>query len=387
MKKLFTLVVGAMVALPTFAQTQKGQSITSGSVNLSFNRGNLDDNKITTYSAGFLVNRGHFVKDNWLFGYTGGFSYTYGEAKSDGLNFTSSITAPSFSVEAGLLLRRYWPILDRLHVYAGGGLGGNLFKSRYNDRAFSGGTIVRESTASSSNWQLRLNGQVGALYTLTNRIAIEAGISNDFPTGLYNANFGVAILAGKQRATTSNLSDFTAPQTQKGRWLLGASASSSGNSQTTEDTGTSRQSTATTGLSAGYFVSNNRLVGLALGYSANRQGNADAPGAVGYAATANLFVRSYMGISRLRPFIEGSGGYGIDRSVASNTVGARHVGASVSAGLAYMAGERFIIQTTLGSLDGRYNWYPTEGEGSVISNYTINARATTLSNISVAYSL
>ncbi|RYF63815.1 MAG: hypothetical protein EOO39_27835, partial [Cytophagaceae bacterium] len=221
MKKLFTLVVGAMVALPTFAQIQKGQSLTSGSANLSFNRGSLDKDKATTYSAGFLVNRGHFVKDSWLFGYTAGFTYTYGETKSDNLNFTSSTTEPSFNVQSGLLLRRYWTILDRLHVYAGGGLGGNLFQYRYNDRAFFGGTIVRESTASTSNWQLRLNGQVGALYTLTNRIAIEAGISNDFPTRLSNANFGVAILAGKQRTTASSLMDFDAPQTQKGHWVLG----------------------------------------------------------------------------------------------------------------------------------------------------------------------
>ncbi|NID12481.1 outer membrane beta-barrel protein [Fibrivirga algicola] len=386
MKRLFVLIFVGLLGRPSVAQTQKGQSITSGNVNLSFDRGHLDSDKRVSYSAGFLINRGRFVRDNWLLGGTLGFSY--GQTTYDNSNSSTSLKSTANSVSAGIFLRRYWPILDRLYVYAGGGLGSYQFKSNYTNNV-TFGTSIRESSGASSNWQLNATGQLGALYTLTNRIAIEMGISNEFPTGLYNANFGVAILAGNKSTSIPVLPDFEAPQTRKGRWLLGVSANVTGTStsQVNDERISSVQSSATTGVSAGNFVKDNLIAGVAINYSANRLGDADAPGAVNYSLAAVPFVRSYRGASRLRPFVEGRGEYGIIKSETNTVVGTRYVGAGISAGLAYMASERFIIQTTLGSLDGRYTWYPSAGGSEVYSNYTINATATTLSNISVAYSL
>lgn len=385
MKKLYPFALAGFLAFPSFAQTQKGQSITSGTVNLSFYKSstnNPSDFKNTSYGVGFLVNRGVFVKENWLLGYTGGVTYqqsVYGNQIN-----SSGGSDRGINLSGGIFLRRYWSVLDRLYVYAGGGLTAN--RQTIRSELDNGSAL---NSTFNLNWQIAPTGQVGALYALSNRIGVEATISNSFPTGLSNVNIGVAILSGQGSQSGPGLTDVETPQTQKGRWLLGASANVSGSK--TEGTymnlatGTD-QSGASAGLSGGRFMSNNLLIGLAISYAASRSGDNIAPGAPTYSIGVSPFVRSYRGATRLRPFMEGRLEYGVSKSPFSSG-GQRNAGGSISAGLAYMAGNRFIIQTTLGSLEGRYNWYPDETSGQGASNYSINARATTLSNISVAYSL
>ncbi|MBO0952718.1 outer membrane beta-barrel protein [Fibrella forsythiae] len=377
MKKLYALLLASSLAIPSLAQTQKGQSITSGSVNLSLNRTltSFDDSKYTSYSAGLQLNRGVFVKDNWLLGYSVGANYQRTDSKT--ATQLTTFIGEGMDLSAGLILRRYWPVLDRLFVYAGGGLGAG--RQAYNNQSFYNNLY----STSGLNWQLTAVGQVGALYTLSNRIAVEASISNSFPTALSNASFGVAILTGNGNQSQPADGGFDAPQTRAGRWLLGALANVSSTRQSSSGT-EQNQKVATAGISVGRFIKNNLLLGIALDYSANRPQSGNEY--VEYSPSAQAFVRSYMGTSRLRPFIQGSVGYGFNKT-SDSPVYQRNVRAGISAGLAYMAGDRFIIQTTLGSLAGQYFWALDTVLDPGYSYYNVQATATTLSNISVAYSL
>ena len=383
-------------SLTAIAQTQKGQTITSGTVNLSLSRQRSGSDNQTTFRAtsaagGFSVNRGAFFKDNWLIGYSLGISYS----RSVFSNTSGSRPLPQDDVvealgtSAGLFLRRYWPVVDRLSVYAGGGLSGSRESTSLDIINPPPGT-TQPTNGRIIGWRVAPVGQVGALYALTNRIGLEASVStNGFPVSVGSASFGVTILGGRTRQPNAASDGFEAPQTQQGRWIFGVSADVAGNGQSGALTYLSQQSTnstATASLSVGRFVKTNRLVGLALNYTASRSGGGDTPGAPTYSLTVIPFVRSYVGTYRLRPFVEGRAGYGFTKSPQSVNA-QRQLNASVGAGLAYMVGDRFIIQTTLGTLGGTYNWTANLPEGTSQSAYSIEARGSTLSNFAVLYSL
>lgn len=170
MKKLYPFALAGFLTLPSFAQTQKGQSITSGSVNFSFSKSTTDNPsnfENTSYGVGFFVNRGVFFKESWLLGYTGGVTYQQSVFENQ-LNSANGSNR-SINLSGGIFLRRYWSVLDRLYVYAGGGLTANrqTIKSKVDD-----GMAPRSTF--NLNWQVWPTGQVGALYALSNRIGLEA---------------------------------------------------------------------------------------------------------------------------------------------------------------------------------------------------------------------
>jgi len=387
MKTLCLFTLTGLLCLPSFAQTTKGQRITSGEVGFTFNRASVRDrDRAIIYGVSASVNRGRFFKDNWLIGY--GIGVNYSGVSVDYYTspaYTSS--GSGINAFASVFLRRYWPVIDRLSLYAGGGINGYRqgFRASTTDR-------MPPSASSTLSWGIMPMGQIGALYTLSNRLALEANISNSFPTGVDNISFGLAFRTGPGSQLSLGIADVEAPQIQKGRWLLGASGSVTGGRSTgnfvnpSTGIGSDTKSTASVGLSAGLFTRNNLLVGLAMNYVADRAGDDAAPGAVAYSMSFSPFVRSYVGTHRLRPFVEGRLDYGISKS-PNSAVNPQYAGAGIGLGLAYMVGEHFIIQTSLGSLDGRYNWYPGYDPGSRYTNYTISATATTRANISVAYSL
>lgn len=386
MKKLFLITLACFPAFPSLAQTQKGQTITSGTINLAFGSSgdSFNGGTVTSYETGLSLNRGGFFRDNWLLGYTLGVTYQKSAYAYDDATPSFTSSQKILDLSAGVFLRRYWPIADRLYLYAGGGISGS--RRTYDNVDVNDNRVPRSTSSSELSWQVVPTGQVGALYVLSKRIALEANATNSFPTGLNNTRFGVAILTGsKDGQSTLNMDDVVAPQTQQGRWLVGTFANVSGNRQISEENNSDQgQSQITAGLSGGRFMKNNLLVGLALTYSTSRQRSSSAAYDTPFSMAISPFVRSYIGTHRLRLFIEGKGEYSITK-YPNSPDRPKSVALDISAGLAYMAGERFVIQTTLGSLTGRYNWIAYDGKR--FYNYAINATATTLSNISVAYSL
>lgn len=399
MKTLFTLALSCGLLAPALAQTQKGQTITSGTVGLSINNtktigqgqtGPVEYNNRYTFTK-LRFNRGKFIRDNWLVGASLVGRYDW-NGQDNNLNTPSTFssgTNETVNASVGIYIRRYWPVIERLSVYAGGGLATN--RSEQLNNIITNGQPPSNRASKTVSWDIAPAFQVGALYTLTDRIGVEASITgNGFPVGAGTANFGVAILGGRSRSgTTLAADDFVASQTKQGRWLLGTSASINGTSSTVDPSGNQAdralQARVEASLSAGRFVKDNLLVGIAVDLSVycNSVTYATAS-ATTYLLTFTPFVRSYLGTSRLRPYVELSGHYGYENVVSNEFL--RYAGLSASTGLAYMVGDRFILQTELISVNGAYQWLPFLPDATS-NTLKLGVRATTLSNISVAYSL
>ncbi|MEZ0540299.1 hypothetical protein [Fibrella arboris] len=398
MKKLFTLTLLGALTLPAFAQTQKGQTITSGTVGLSIDNtktAGQDPTRSVLYTNKYTftelrLNRGKFIRDNWLLGASLAGRYDW-NGQENSLNTPSSFrtaTNETINSSAGVYIRRYWPVVERLSVYVGGGLATDRSEQLSSSLMNGQPSLNRSRTIS---WEIAPTFQVGGLYALTERIGVEASITgNGFPVGVGTANFGVAILGGRSRSGPTLAADnFVTAQTNQGRWLLGTSASINGTSNTVDPTGNQAdralQARVEASLSAGRFVKDNLLVGIGVDLSVYRNSSTyNTASATTYLLTFSPFVRSYLGTSRLRPYVELGGHYGYENVVSNEFL--RYAGLSASTGLACMVGNRFIVQTELISVNGTYQWLPFLPD--VTSNtLRLGVRATTLSNISVAYSL
>ncbi|WP_148289355.1 hypothetical protein [Fibrella aestuarina] len=396
MKYLFALGLTVASSSPLVAQIQKGQSITSGTAGLSYSNlksivpsgigASTYGNRLQSFGVSTALNRAVFVKDGWALTYrvNADFTRTTFDDKGGTLPAVSTIRVNVHALGAALGVRRYWAPTGLLLVYAGGGLSASGQQSRITVERLSPPTEP-ETQIPIRNWSFSPVGEAGLLYRLTNRVALEATLrSEGFPISAGSAGLGLAILTGDANSTITN-DPFEAGQTKRGRWLLGASASVLGNEHT-ENGVNSKNSSATASVQAGQFVADNVLVGASIDYSASRSGNGDAPGAVNYSVGINGFVRSYIGPNRLRPFIEGSVGYGFTKNPGSD-VSQRYAALALRGGLAYMLGERVIIQTTLGTLDGRYAWSPNTANLRSTSSINVSATATTLSNFAIYYAL
>lgn len=403
MKQLFLYSLLAAGYSTSFAQIQKGQSITSGSVGLSYygtsNALTLGSDqrqaKSRTYGISVGLNRGIFFNDGWSFNYNVGAGYS--RITTSDLENSSSVREGanfnSYLASFGVGLRRYWPVTDQLFVYAGGGLSyfGQWNVGEINNVSPGSGF---GSDYRQASWSFRPTGQVGLLYALTNRFALEANVqSNGFPVQFSQASIGLALLTGQRGQASYRATDSAAaPQTRKGRWLVGVAAQVTGESQSQQvgpqPEQQSAASTATASVLIGRFVRDNVLVGVGADYTANQSGNQAAPGPVNYSITLNAYMRSYLGQQRLRPFAEIKTSYdGFRGQRAADNSRPHTVGLEASAGLAYLLGERFIIQTTLGSIGGRYRWNSGMPEGQSLTAFGIDARATMFSGFAVYYAL
>ncbi|MEZ0607605.1 hypothetical protein ACAW74_03765 [Fibrella sp. WM1] len=396
MKYVFALGLTVAVISPLAAQIQKGQSITSGTAGLSYSKQksvvpsgigtNTYGNRLQSFGVSTALNRAVFVKDGWALAYRINADYTRTTFDGEGgtLPPLATIKGNVYSFGAALGVRRYWAPTNLLLVYAGGGLSAGGQQGRITVERLSPPTEP-ETQIPVRGWAFSPVGEAGLLYRLTNRVALEATVrSEGFPISAGSAGLGLAILTGDANSTITN-DPFEASQTKRGRWLLGASAKVSGN-ETTENGVNNKNSSATASVQAGQFVANNVLVGASIDYSASRSGSGDTPGAVTYSAGLNGFVRSYIGLNRLRPFVEGGVGYGFTKNPGSD-VSQRYAALTLQGGLAYMLGERFIIQTTLGTLNGRYTWFPNTASLQSNSSVSVGATATTLSNFAIYYAL
>jgi outer membrane protein W len=398
MKTLFTgilLGIGSVV----LAQTQKGQTLTSGTFGLSFgsSKSVIDQNGVaqagnqsTAYEISSQVNRGMFIRDGLLLGYNLGIFYRNSSSDNafngNPASFDGKYSSGNYSL--GVSLRKYWPVTDLLFVYAGGGLGFTTQQYTYSTE-FRGG-VVPETVASRNRYNFfQPSGQVGAMYRVSNRLALQAGMSsNGFPINVSTASFGLVLLSGPSSGTLA-AEPMDASQTRKGRWVVGASASinSTFNEQERATVQTGTGSSATTGLAAGWFVRDNVLLGLAVDYTANRSGGVQAPGPVNYTLVFSPFVRSYLGQNRLRPYWQAGASYSTVNNALLASTTTNQAGLGLSGGVAYMLGERFIIQTSLGTFDATYRWSANTDFGQRDTNVNVAARGSLLSGFALYYVL
>ncbi|MBO0939978.1 hypothetical protein J2I47_25760 [Fibrella sp. HMF5335] len=402
MKHTFLFSLSLFSFVHAEAQTGRGQSITSGDVGIAYTWGSITGTATSQpfatngYNTSLTVafNRGVFVRDSWLLGYTIGFGRTWqGNTTQYSQRTQSDAVVRGSSGSVAGFVRRYWPVADRLFVYAGGGLGVSYGRNKSEQKSVMAPSQELTVTAASNqeNWSADPSVQAGLLYAVSDRFGVEAGIrSNGLPIGASTASIGVNILSG--RGGGAQAEAITAFQTQAGRWLLGASLSAFGNTAqyggANAQQNNTRYSTGSVGLSAGRFVRNNTAIGLALRASLTATDNNLSAPATNYYTTYVIapFVRAYKGQNRLRPFAEGGVEFSSTIQSVDRRVDQQQIGAQGSVGIAYMLGQRFIVQTTLATLYGRYLWYPKQADNVKSNMYTVGLTGSTGSNLAVAYS-
>lgn len=320
------------------AQTEKGRGIWTGS--LSFNYGEEGSTSISrTSESGISFNRGVFFKDNWLVG--GGLDMTLRTSSSSRSTNKTTTVSPGLSG----FVRRYWG-QDKWRVFLGGGL--ELDYSSINYSA--------ESSSDENSFAVRPIAQLGANYYLTDRVGLEAAAtSNSFPFSFGSLNVGVIILTGGN--TQNSTETFDAPQLSQGRWVVGGSFEfeTDGTRSNRPGGGEQRSNSFSISPSVGFFVQNGLLVGIGIPFSSDwsESGSTNSLG-------ISPYVRKYFFNQRLRPFVGADVTYASSRS--RNRSGNSSRGYSdgelgVSAGLAYLLGNRFIVEGTLGRLEFNKRFY------------------------------
>jgi hypothetical protein len=400
MKTFFTTLLLAFGSV-ALAQIQKGQNLTSGSVGVSFAGNRIENHQATSaqtyepndyYSLSMKLNRGWFIRDGLLLGGSLGIGYQNVIAERTNVQQAATVggaTITTNSYSMAVLLRKYWSVTDQLFVYAGGGLSGSTSRTAQTAWSTANGG-AEERTFRIGGTYIQPTGQVGAMYRLANRLALEANVTTSgFPINVNGISLGLVVLSGSMPKTGMiEPCPLEAAQTQKGRWVIGATATiGSAFEENSVNNTSNSNSSATTGILVGQFIRNNVLAGLGVDYTASRSGSVSATGPVNYSLAFRPFVRSYVGTNQLRPYWQIGANYLVNKPAVTNTVGAQQVGVGIGVGFAYMLGKRFIVQTSLASLDTTYEWFSPSDIGTQYSTLSIAARGSLGSGFALYYVL
>ncbi|MFC5408730.1 hypothetical protein ACFPMF_05395 [Larkinella bovis] len=372
MKKLLRIAILGALPFTTFAQTEKGQGIWTGRVavaHTSFKQ------EVTPYrlfnrstESSLSLDRGIFFKDNWLTGM--GVNVGWNTARQ---GYDARQLDPTESDVLGIgatgFIRRYWG-KEKWRVFLGGGLSFGYSISKY----------VSPTTVGGNTFTMNPISQVGANYFVTDRIGLEAStMSTSFPFQFSGLNIGLVVLTGGNK--DNPVETYEAPQTAKGRWLLGGgfgfTTSKPAANQTNVDD--ERVSSFTISPSVGWFVKKNLVMGLAIPVESRWATNGTYT-LLGFSP----YLKKYFSDNRLRPFVGGGLSYllvrnqpkGADSYTSSSMV------VSGYAGLAYLLGNRFIVDASLAAATLVRNYYP---ERLGIRSSTINVSASLQPNFTITY--
>ncbi|MFD1142912.1 outer membrane beta-barrel protein [Larkinella insperata] len=356
MRNLLLLAGLAAVSTLAQAQTEKGQGIWTGnlSVEYSSQKNDITPNTYRSHSiqSGLALNRGAFFKDNWLIGVGVSAGLNANRSSRAYLNQREKDKTTELSTGLNGYIRRYWG-RDRWRVFLGGGLTLN-----YNTINHEGENV---QSPDGNSFTASPIFQVGANYYLTDRIGLEASTNTgSYPFSLSGVGVGLVILTGVN--SSSSAESYEAPQTAKGRWIVGGGFSfiTTGGRDNQPGAQEERSNTFTISPSIGWFVQKNLLLGVSvpLGLSSSDDGSAFVYG-------INPYVKKYISDNRLRPYVSGDLLYAATRNKSSvnDTKTTNHqAGVAVGAGLAYLLGERFIVEATLGSVYFNKQFYPENSD-------------------------
>lgn len=376
MKTQFLLVAGVLLAGIASAQTQKGNGILSGSFGVALNRSEGNSSTQTSYDARISVRYGQFVADDWLTGISIGGAYCADRSRGGNGLYKDH----SFKLEQpiAVFVRRYWAVGPGF-LFAGGGLRASVNTQPGLLSDASGNSTSTEST----NYSVSPTVEVGGVYFLSKRIALEGTISGaGLPLGANGVNLGLVYWAGPTGTGTSN-SESVLTTTNKGNWVIEGGFGVSGSAFNPRPVRVANSYDTYANVSLGRFVAANTLVGLSVGYSGLRQpGDGDSTSSRSF--TVAPFVQKYLSNTRLTPFTRGSLFYGSSGRQVVDSNGSddlfSSIGASVGVGLAYRISNRFLAETTLGSLNYTYG-----SNNKEFSNHSINLAAQLGSNLSLRY--
>ncbi|WP_460944329.1 hypothetical protein [Spirosoma daeguense] len=379
------------------AQTQKGNRLISGSLSLNYNRQKeplfdkhaIPDNVIIKWNPIVSATAGRFWKDNWLMGLSlSGSSSTYHQSQeSSSFESTNKSSQSAFTVTP--FVRRYWAV-QSVYLFAGAGLSLNSYRATANGFVRNLGTITVDDQ-SNSGFSVNPRLEVGLTYFLANRLGIQLVASADaLPINAAGVSAGLIYSTGSvpnNRASDESNSN----QLQAGKWVLeGSFGMGNGRESRTSSAGTydysSNSQRYMISPSIGFFLKNRNLIGVALPFtysttnynSKNQQARSDEWWQIGITP----YFQHYWAAARLTPYTRISTGYVYSNNIASR---GSSINAGIDVGLAYMAGQRFNIETSLASANVTYAWDKLTSSELQRSNWGAGVKGGISGNIAIRY--
>lgn len=398
MKTQLSLLACLLLAGSATAQTQKGNGILSGDVSVSYYRAAFVDTGESkklgeNWSSSVSLTAGRFWTDNWLAGVSASVS-AYNQSQYLGIitNERAEFTGTSVSVTP--FVRRYWQV-SSVQLFAGLGL--------------SAGTSVFKQPAVNANGQYVNDGQrrtllnvnplveAGVNYFLTNRLGLQLRANaSALPLNTAGLSAGLVYWTGPDRRTGGQ-EERDNPQTNKGNLVIEGSFSVvSQQEKVVGNTTTSPTETTTdtylVSPSVGYFFGKNNLVGLSLPVSWGTNLRPTLSSSAGtWSIGVSPYYQHYWLTTRLTPYTRITAGYNRMTTkpdgTTQNALTANTFTGGVAIGLAYMAGQRFIIETSLAQASANYTSNNESSIGNFSSAWNGTLSAGLGGNFSVRYVL
>ncbi|WP_080057755.1 hypothetical protein [Spirosoma aerolatum] len=365
MKLVFTALLGLLCLNDSYAQIQKGNGILSGSVSIAYNRQtqpfpNLPSTGAMRVQMNWMpalsITAGRFWKDNWLAGVSLSGSLTQNQQNLEG-NPDQTYPNTFYSVSVTPFVRRYWQLGS---VYVFGGVGVSVSTNGSKQSYFDYNGQLNESGQRTTTIGIAPRVEAGINYLVTSRLGVQLLAStNSFPLSTAGLSAGLVYWTGPGR-TSNTQEQRDNPQTNAGKWVLEGGFSVT-NQQTNQDAGTgltayqSRTNVYSFSPSIGYFVGKNNLVGVSIpiAYSGNHLTSTNTPDSKDIQWTVGVvpYFQHYWLPTRLTPYTRIEAGY---MHYTSEDYSGFSASGAVRVGLAYMIGQRFILETSLAGASVSY---------------------------------
>ncbi|MBC3784571.1 hypothetical protein [Spirosoma utsteinense] len=394
MKIPLCTLAGLLLVGVAGAQTQKGNGLISGGFSVNYNKAAYQQSisRLDYWQPSIDLTAGRFVADNWLVGASVSGTAT-SQKIQNGLYNGQPVRTTSINqvaVEFVPFVRRYWQFAP-VQVFAGVGLSAQVNSERLNN----GEPIsTNPQDVPTNQW---VNGvtigpylEAGVNYFVTKRLALQlSAATRSLPFSVASVNTGLVYWTGSDRK-----SDAEQPrdneQTNRGNWVIEGGFSVERSSSEYESNTQRNQTTSSYTLSpsVGYFIGKNNLLGVSvpLFFGSGESFNQNLPTYTSNYWSVGIapYFQHYWTSTRLTPYTRVGASYTLLKS-GVNTNTTYTASATFGMGLAYMAGKRFLIETSLGSASVAYT--PFNEADTNAQSWNVNLLAGLRGNFTVRYVL
>lgn len=364
-------MVSALLAWSAGAQTQRGNGIISGTIGANYRRSDVNVNGFHQLSDYTLIPQlnitgGKFVNNNWLLGLSvngNAFVVEQEIQRSSGQAVTYRLQNRNASVVVTPFVRRYWQFKP-IQIFAGAGPSVVISRSRLLSQRVdnpSGQYVPTESMTNELRISPRL--EAGVNYFLTNRLALQlAASTSSLPFNVSSFDAGLMYWTGTDRKVVPQSARDNG-QTNRGNWLLEGSFSTNRSVTKSDDGLVANRIVAnqySISPSVGYFIGKHTLLGVSIPLTYEKAANelsrssaTDPYGRKDWSVGFSPYWQYYWAPNRLTPYTRVSATY--LTTIPSSGNRATTVAGGVNLGLAYRAGQRFIIETSLANVAFGHN--------------------------------
>lgn len=361
-------MVSILLARSANAQTQTGNGLISGATGVAHYQSKAGP--VTYSQSGWQPNlnltAGRFVADGWLLGLSVAGQTSFRESTARIVDGFRPVPLRARNQEVLVtttpFVRRYFRF-NPVYVFAGAGVSVGVLGSNQREQTFDYQTNqLTTNRQRSHSFSVNPYLEAGVNYFLTKRLALQlTATANSLPFGVAGFNTGLTYWTGPDRKNAAPEARDN-PQTNRGNWLVegGFSVNRAGYRQTGNEVGASSFNTYGISPAVGYFIGKNNLIGLSfpVTFVSNQSAGVAANRADTWSVGIAPYYQRYFTSTRLTPYVEASITYLMSGNRGDNET-ARNVTGNVGLGLAYMVGQRFIVETSLANAQFTY-YVPVE---------------------------